>query len=292
MLQDMVEYRFTTDGSDPDSESTLYTKPISFSALPSVIKARAFPKLYFPSQTVMLPSQNGNGTAGPPPVIAQPPGAQSPFDPMGGGSPSPMGGVPPHPASPQASPGQHDSNGPLSSPPASSPFGPSQSQAHGGAPVPQFGQSPPPQVPQGAGSHTAREFQVQWRSKSEREGQSSNLTYMAKCSADGNILTCNFEREVCLERVTISTPGHGKGPASYACSVVQQRQQPNGQFGQHQAHLCEGHLSQDPGEADLEILEYGGLDHVRCIGLRVEFWPLPGEKTFQISQFHLFGTIL
>ena len=53
-----------------------------------------------------------------------------------------------------------------------------------------------------------------------------------------------------------------------------------------QVPLCEGQLTQDRGEADLEILESGD---VRCVALHVEFWPLPGEASFMIDNFNLFG---
>jgi len=148
------------------------------------------------------------------------------------------------------------------------------------------GQGTPPQnfkrSPNKDGSNTARNFDVQWRSKSETQ----NLTYMAKCFADGNTVIFNFEREVHLERVTITTPGEGKGPAAYSATITQHQQKPNGQVVKNQIHLCEDKLTQDPGEADLEILESGDI---QCMSLQVEFWPLPGESTFNISQFHLFG---
>jgi len=254
-LQDSLEYRFTTDGSDPTCDSALYVNPVTFSEpYPVTINVKAFPKLFFPSQSVQLTGTSGSGTAGPAPQ----PGFAANGSTM---SPSPQR---PAPRSPS----------PLPSPQQPSPQQPSPA----GQP------SPHPTD----GSSTARNFPVQWRSRSEREGHSNNLTYMSKCHADGNMVYFTFEREVCLERVTITTPGEGLGPAAYTCMVTQQQRRPNGQVAQHQVNLCDGQLSQDPGEADLEILEYGD---VRCIGLQVEFWPLPGESSFQITQFHLFGTV-
>ena len=70
---------------------------------------------------------------------------------------------------------------------------------------------------------------MQWRSK----GESQNLTYMAQCTVDGNTVQFSFEREVHLERVTITSPGEGKGPSAYSATLSQQQRRPNGSMTTH-----------------------------------------------------------
>ena len=122
-------------------------------------------------------------------------------------------------------------------PPAAVTNPPLQRSPQGAAPQ-GFQRSPPPRDP---ADRAPREFDVQWRSKAE----SQNLTYLAQCTVDGNVVKFKFEQEVNLERVTITTPGEGRGPAAYSCTVTQQQRRPNGSSQSHTVPLCEGQLTQE-----------------------------------------------
>ena len=108
------------------------------------------------------------------------------------------------------------------------------------------------------------EHAIQWSSTGSREGRAVPLMYMAQTHTEGNTgvldecttplrliprmlaVSFTFEAEVCIERLTITTPGSGKGPAAYSCSITQSQ-------GPGIAHLCEGALQDLAGEQDLEV---------------------------------------
>lgn len=173
-----------------------------------------------------------------------------------------------------------------------------------------------PTLSQQTAGHPAHiEHPIQWSSTAQREGRAVPLDYMAKTVTEGNCVIFTFESAVCLERLTITTPGGTRGPAAYSCAMN------NANSGWE--HLCEGALNDTDGEQDLEVTHPASqersnseptriksLEHVvergidryvlqimemgppsRCLALKCEFFPFAGESTFQILQFHIFGTL-